>query len=341
MSIPIQNIYYLLSYAWDKAELQPADKLVSSENSDAPINLLTAMLLPEVQQLVAQGLATDFIAKKKTVRGIKGKLLLHETFRNGHVLPGKTICVVEEQSPDIIPNQIIKSVLNKLIQTTDLSVALADKVKRFLPAFAEVSCCTHTLPNLILPRHQTARYQYIIDCCTFILENLLPAPEGKGFRIKSLLENKKQMAKVFEAFVRNFYRREQRVFKVKSEKLKWQGQGTTPEAQRLLPAMFTDISLQSASRKIIIDIKFYKKALIPHYKKERLISKHLYQLFTYLHHSPLKNSQQQPEGILLYPVVTEELNLEYSLSGYKIRVCTINLNQSWMNIKSDLLKLIA
>ncbi|PSR53632.1 hypothetical protein AHMF7605_08905 [Adhaeribacter arboris] len=344
MVIPIQNIYYLLSYAWDKTHLLLKPQLVGSEISDNLTNLLTDMLLPEVQLLVAQGLATDYITQTRSVKGIKGKLLLTETFRQDSKLTsGRTICAIEELSSDILPNQIIKSTFVQLQQTNDLAPVFHKQIKDLLPAFASIRAFSPAIPKreLILPRFQTARYQFVLHCCAFIRQNLLPVNGGQEYTFKAFLTNKKQMATIFEAFVRNFYRREQNIFQVKSERIDWQGPKATKEAQDFLPAMFTDISLQSEERKIIIDTKYYKKAFLPHHQKEKLHSKHLYQLFAYLQNSLVRHPEQIIEGILLYPAVNKELNLEYTLSGKKVRICTINLNQPWLTIKQDLLELLA
>ncbi|MDQ3292333.1 MAG: hypothetical protein M3Q05_13680 [Bacteroidota bacterium] len=345
MVIPIQNIYYLLSYAWDKIDWLPDPELLGGEAGESSINLLASMLLPEVQHLVNGGLATDYKIHKHQIRGIKGKLLLNETLRH-HLksAAGQTVCLVEELSPDIFPNQVIKTTLLQLQQTEGLFSKFKKVTANLLPAFESVQLLSPAFSaNLTnqLPRYQISRYRFVLNCCTFIQHNLLPVSGLEEYTFKSFLKDKKQMATIFESFVRNFYRLEQTVFEVKSEKINWKSEELTKEAQDFLPAMYTDISLLSPGRKIIIDTKFYKKALLPHYQKEILHSKHLYQLFAYLQNSSIKATNQVLEGILLYPVVSKELNLEYLLSGNKVKVCAINLNQPWQGIKQDLLKLIA
>ena len=344
MIIPIQNIYYLLSYVWNKTEISPESALVGQEAGENVANLLASMLLPEIRKLNKQGLAAEYVPQVRQIRGIKGKLLLNETFRlTQKSITGQTVCAMEELSADILPNQIIKTILLQLQQTVALAPNFKKETEALLSGFVPVQTVVLTskiLKNLRLPRYQQERYRFILNCCSFIRQNLLPVCGGQEFAFKSFLTDKKQMAVIFEAFVRNFYHLEQAYFQVKSEKINWQGQGTTEEAQNFLPAMFTDISLESASRKIIIDTKFYSKALLPHYENEKLHSKHLYQLFTYLHNSPVDQPNQTLKGMLLYPVVSKALNLEYTLSGKKVRICTINLNQPWVAIKQDLLQLI-
>ncbi|RDC61767.1 5-methylcytosine restriction system specificity protein McrC [Adhaeribacter pallidiroseus] len=344
MIIPIQNIYYLLSYAWNKAEISLESPVVGQEAGENVVNLLASMLLPETRKLIKQGLAAEYITQTRQINGIKGKLLLNETFRlNQKAKSGQAICMVEELSPNILPNQILKTTLLQLQHTVGLVPNLKKEVEVLLSQLAPVQTLAFNfqiLKKMPVPRHQQERYQFILNCCILIRENLLPVSDEQEFAFKSFLSDKKQMAVIFEAFVRNFYRLEQSVFQVRSEKINWLGQGTTEEAQDFLPVMLTDISLESAARKIIIDTKFYGKALLPHYQNEKLHSKHLYQLFTYLHNSPVNLKDQALEGMLLYPVVNKVLNLEYTLSGKKVRICTINLNQPWPGIKQDLLQLL-
>lgn len=341
MPIPIRSIYYLLAYAWHQAKISPAEATVDGEAGAAPENLLAALWLPEVERLLRQGLATAYRRRIKVTRGLKGKLLLAETMRQELLSPGRAVCAVEELSNDILPNQLLKAALTQL-QQTKLAPRWQRKVQELLPAFAEVNAVPTNHPAEVpLPRHQTKRYRFLLPGCRFIQQNLLPVAGGREWQLRAFLEDEKQMAALFEAFVRNFYQREQTGWRVKSEKINWQGQGHSAEAQRYLPAMFTDITLQSATRKIIIDTKFYQQALRPHYQKQRLISPHLYQLFAYLQNSPPTPPQQILEGLLLYPVVSAELHLEYTLSGHKVRICTINLNQPWPGIKADLLRLLA
>jgi 5-methylcytosine-specific restriction enzyme subunit McrC len=75
---------------------------------------------------------------------------------------------------------------------------------------------------------------------------------------------------------------------------------------------------------------------------EKLISAHLYQLYSYLDNlrdEPLNN---QCRAILLYPFAKRALRADYRRQkGQIISVRTINLTQEWRGIHADLLALIA
>ena len=69
------------------------------------------------------------------------------------------------------------------------------------------------------------------------------------------------MARVFEDFVRNFYRTSQRAFVVKPLQLAWQAMPIAVTADVQLPTMRTDVYLESPERRIILDTKYYAEAL--------------------------------------------------------------------------------
>jgi 5-methylcytosine-specific restriction enzyme subunit McrC len=77
------------------------------------------------------------------------------------------------------------------------------------------------------------------------------------------------------------------------------------------------------------------------YNKERIKSHNLYQLFSYLlnqQDSSLKT--QNATGILLYPTIEKEYNLNFKYINHDIQIRTINLNTNWKNISERLKEII-
>jgi len=105
--------------------------------------------------------------------------------------------------------------------------------------------------------------------------------------------------------------------------------------------MQTDISLEGTEKKIIVDTKYYREALAEHYDKEKIKSENIFQMFGYL-----KNIETTSEinrkcaGILLYPTVTKQLDINVTTHGHDVSFKTINLNQEWPGIAKDLLAVI-
>ena len=71
----------------------------------------------------------------------------------------------------------------------------------------------------------------------------------------------------------------------------------------------------------------------------RYIQTHLYQLFAYLKNAEaLGDEYSSAKGILLYPAVGEKVSFEAVVQGHQMLVRTINLDQPWKDIRTDLLE---
>ena len=93
--------------------------------------------------------------------------------------------------------------------------------------------------------------------------------------------------------------------------------------------------------KIIIDAKFYRETMTLNYDKERIKSANLYQLFSYLlNQQGINVKTHNATGILLYPTIETDYNLNFKYNEHKIQIRTINLNSNWRNISSRLKEII-
>ena len=113
------------------------------------------------------------------------------------------------------------------------------------------------------------------------------------------------------------------------------------DSLQYLPQMETDISLENDTEKIIIDAKFHKETMMVNYGKEKIKPTNLYQLFSYL----LNQQGQDPKtinatGILLYPAIEQEYNLDFKYYDHNIHIRTVNLNTNWKHISFRLKQII-
>jgi 5-methylcytosine-specific restriction enzyme subunit McrC len=149
------------------------------------------------------------------------------------------------------------------------------------------------------------------------------------------------MHALFERFVRNFYKREQSFYTVAASQVPWDVNDPVPEEVSFLPVMQTDIVLRSGERTLIIDTKYYNQVLAGR-GSPKVQSAHLYQILTYLSQWSQSNLlKSRPDGLLLYAKTAgEAVRLSYTISGFRLQVQTIDLNQPWPSIHSDLLTLV-
>ena len=187
-------------------------------------------------------------------------------------------------------------------------------------------------------QYSQPQIRYLIRICEWIHKGYLPEVSREGISIQNFLFNSHEMPTLFEAFIRNFYRRHAIDYDfVGRERLKWgnsQKVGNT-----LFPLMETDVSLISPTRKIIVEAKYYKEALQFHYRASsgKIRSKHLYQIFAYLAHAGNSTNQEPCEGLLVYPTVNQSLDERSFLSKHPIRVCTLDLSRPWQEVHKALL----
>jgi 5-methylcytosine-specific restriction enzyme subunit McrC len=154
------------------------------------------------------------------------------------------------------------------------------------------------------------------------------------------VRDERQMAVLFEDFVRNFYRIHTD-YRVKREDIYWRWIAGDQVAAGLLPKMQTDISLTSSRRKIIIDCKYTPEAIKPHFGAEKLRASHLFQIHAYMDNLPQDSLSDTCEMMLLYPTTDTPLSATYMHKAHTIYIRSIDLNQPWESIHKDLLGLVA
>jgi len=104
--------------------------------------------------------------------------------------------------------------------------------------------------------------------------------------------------------------------------------------------MKTDITIRNNNKVTVIDTKYYDNMFQYHYlnpEKPKFRSGNIYQLYTYLNN--LKE-EKEVEGMLLYPNTTSTVRNERIVSGKRIMINNINLNQEWTKIEEEMLELL-
>ena len=344
MSISVQNLYHLLTYAWDQLE-EAETVAVTAEPADSLLDLLARVLVQGTTHVLKRGLARDYVPETELTGRLRGKVLLSESIRQQTLATARAWCTFDELSHDVPVNRLLKATLHHLLTIPELDGKLRREVRNLYVRLADVALVpirdVHVFDAVKLHRH-TAHYRLLLSVCQLVHEEVLLTQETGERLFRRFTGNEKRMADLFERFVRNFYRRRQKQFKVAAEQLTWALAPDSPAAKALLPQMKTDVSLTADKRKIILDCKYYKQALKTHYDKEKLISDHLYQLYAYVQHARLQDLARPIEGLLLYPVVNSSFQHAYSLkdTAHHLRVATINLNQPWQQVETDLLALL-
>lgn len=344
MSIPVQNLYHLLTYAWD--QLDEADEVaVAAEPADSLLDLLARVLVQGTTHVLKRGLARDYVPETELTGRLRGKLLLSESVRQRTLPQARGWCAFDELSHDVPVNRLLKSALHHLLTAPELARPLRQEIRALYVRLADVALVP--VPDLrayeqVVLHRPTAHYRLLLSICRLVHEEVLLTQETGEQLFRHFTGNEKRMAALFEHFVRNFYRRRQQTYRVGAETLAWAVVPATAAAQAVLPAMRTDVTLTTPTHKLLIDCKYYRKALKPHYNQEKIIAAHLYQLYAYVQHAQRQEPARPVDGLLLYPVVNGQLRHSYQLldTAHRLRVATVDLNQSWQVVEAELLSLL-
>ncbi len=341
--IPIENIYYLLCYAWDKLdEKEKVSVTIDSETN--LLDLLAKVLINGSKRLLKKGIAQNYMTYTNEMKGVKGKIEIAHSLKTNLFQKKMTCCSYDDLSSDILLNQILVSTLNNLTRTKDLNKGLkADliKVQRMFVGIERIKINKKHFKSLQISRNQHF-YSFLMNVCELIHLSSLPDEKEGRFLFMNFSQDERKMNQLFEAFVRNFYKVEMKdIFQTSRETILWQF-GTPKESNRkYLPQMQTDITLENANKKIIIDAKYYKETMALNYDKEKIHSSHLYQLNSYLLHQQSSDPKTKcATGILLYPTIEEEFDLHFTYEEHNIFIKTINLNTHWSHISKRLKEIV-
>jgi 5-methylcytosine-specific restriction enzyme subunit McrC len=340
--IPIQNIYYLLCYAWDSL---PESGLIdiSKENIDKPIDLLAHVLITGTKHLIRRGLEQGYQSYTEEIASIRGRILVAQSARRFLPQQGRALCEFDELTISTLPNQILKATLTRLSGAKGLDVKLkhgSGLLVRQLEQVDDVKLSRQLFRKVQL--HGNNRfYRFILQVCRLIIDQSLMDESDGNYRFRDFTQDDRQMARLFERFLFNFYKNEQTEYKVKKERIYWEASSEDDPALQLLPTMETDISLRSKEKTLIVDAKYYTKTLQSYYSNESIHSANLYQIFSYLKNLELRGGNDfYADGMLLYPVVNQAISNSYDMHGHRIRIETIDLAQDWGAISGSLLSLL-
>ncbi|MGE0592115.1 MAG: hypothetical protein AB7G23_12305 [Vicinamibacterales bacterium] len=340
MEIPIQNIYFLLCYAWDKLEERDVVD-VDAVGVTELVNLFARVLVTGTNHLLKRGFDRSYVAHEEWTGRLRGKLLFDAATKAG-VLTATLPCEFDELSYDILHNQLLKATARQLLHVRGVSrnnAAALTGLVRQLSDVRDIEIRSRLFGQVQLHRNNRF-YDFLMKVCELIHRNLLISETPGRSSFNDFTRDEKQMAALYEGFVRHFYRLHSR-YRVKRENIRF---GWVPEdhgADDLLPRMQTDVSLTAEDRKIIIECKYTPLVTQRHYMSDAhtLRSAHLYQLNAYLDNLPSEDAGC--EAILLYPTADTALSASYMYNDHRISIRTINLAQPWQAIHQDLLALVA
>jgi len=337
--IPIANLYYLLSYAWNHRLSEAELAEVDADSCPDLNNLFARILASATTRLLRNGLDRSYLAVTEETPRIRGRIDFSASEKIQSRSRGKLVCIHDELSPDVLHNRIVKATVRLLLSDKLVHSESRKALRKVLEGFSEVGDM-RVSPNhfhrVQLHRNNRA-YRFLLHLCELIHGSLLPEKaSGGGLRFRDFARDETLMARVFEDFVRNFASRHLDGARVSAAQIQWRA-SDFGEGSAILPRMLTDVTVAWPHRKLILDCKYYQEALVSRYDALRFRSGHLYQLNAYLTNQAAEAGWEEVEGMLLYPSNGYRLDHCFTLHGrHRVRIATLDLMKGWPEIEGDL-----
>lgn len=333
--IRIQNIYYMLAYAFQVLNEQ-GYKNIATEEFDNTAELCAAILARGISTQVKRGLGKEYIPQTEALSSLRGKLDISESIKTQTFLKKQMICSYDDFSVNSVMNRIIKSTVLILLKG-DISKSRKKELRKLMVFFDDVDVIDLYSVNWNMQYNRNNQtYRMLISICYLVFKGLLQTQSDGTTKLMDFLDEQR-MHRLYEKFILEYYRKEHPELTTNASQIPWQ---LDDDFGDMLPVMQTDIMLTKDEKTLIIDAKYYAHTTQRQYDKNTLHSGNLYQIFTYVKNKEAELAEQPHKvaGMLLYARTDEEIypEKEYRMSGNQIGVRTLNLDGDFDMIKNQL-----
>ena len=333
--IPIRNIYYMLSYAFQVLSEQ-GYKNIETEQFDNVAELCAAILSKGVSLQLKRGLGREYIETTESLSSVRGRIEISESIKTRSLRKRQLICSYDDFSENSYMNRIIKTTMQLLLHS-DIAKARKKELRKLLVYFGNVDLLdVHMINWKIQYNRNNQTYRMLISVCYLVIKGLLQTNTDGTTRLMDFLDEQR-MCRLYEKFILEYYRKEYPQLTVNASQIPW---ALDDGINDMLPVMQTDIMLSQGNKVLIIDAKYYGHTTQTQYDIHTFHSANLYQIFTYV-----KNKEAEPadvpykvSGMLLYARTDEAVQPDnsYQMSGNKISVRTLDLNREFSGIAAQL-----
>lgn len=338
--IPVQNIYHMLSYAFQVLNEQ-GYKDIATEQFDNVAELCAAILTKGIAVQLKRRLGKEYIPQTEALSSLRGKIDITESIKTQSLLRKQLICTYDDFTVNSYLNRILKSTIELLLHA-DISKARKKAIRKLMIYFADVDVLDiHTINWNIRYDRNNQTYRMLISVCYLVVKGLLQTNTDGSTRLMDFIDEQR-MCRLYEKFILEYYRKEHPEITARASQIPWQLDDGFSD---MLPVMQSDITLSKGNRTLIIDAKYYTHNTQTQYNVHTLHSGNLYQIFTYVKNKDAEygDATHEVSGMLLYAKTDEQIQPDhvYHMSGNKISVRTLDLNCDFPDIAYQLNMIIA
>lgn len=329
--IKIQNIYYMLAYAFQVLREQGYASC-ETEEFENTADLLSAILVKGVSIQIKRGLGRTYIEQTEPLSCLRGKIDVTESIKRQTLIKQQLVCTYDEFSENTYMNRILKTSMELLLRY-DIPKTRKKELRNLLLYFKDVTTLDiHTINWGFRFNRNNQSYQMLMSVCYLLIKGLLQTTADGTVKLMQFIDEKR-MCRLYEKFILEYYRKHYPQIKTSASQIGW---ALDDGISTMLPTMQSDIMLSYSDKTLIIDAKYYSHTTQVQYDVNTLHSNNLYQIFTYVKNKAVAGGEVS--GMLLYARTDEEIqpDNEYMMSGNKISVKTLDLNCDFSEISAQL-----
>ena len=296
--IRIQNIYYMLAYAFQVLNEQ-GYRNIATEDFENTAELCAAILARGINIQIKRGLGKEYIPRTEALSSLRGKIDITESIKTQALQRKQLVCSYDEFSVNSYMNRIIKSTVLLLLRA-DITKARKKELRKVLVFFDDVDVIDLYSVNWNVQYNRNNQtYRMLISICFLVVKGLLQTQSDGTTKLMDFLDEQR-MHRLYEKFILEYYRKEYPQITANASQIPWQ---LDDDMSAMLPVMQTDIMLSHGEKTLIIDAKYYAHSTQIQYDKHSLHSGNLYQIFTYVKHkeAELADSPHEVSGMLCRP----------------------------------------
>ena len=325
--IRIQNIYYMLAYAFQILREQGYASC-GTEQFENTADLLSAILVKGVSVQIKRGLGRTYIEETEPLSCLRGKIDLTESIKQQTLIKQQLVCTYDEFSVDSYMNQVLKTTMEMLLRY-DIPKTRKKELRNLLLYF------TLDIYNInwnFRFNRNNQSYQMLMSVCYLVIKGLLQTTADGTVKLMQFLDEQR-MCRLYEKFILEYYKKHYPQIKTAASQIGW---ALDDGISAMLPTMQSDIMLTYGEKTLIIDAKYYGHTTQKQYDVHTLHSNNLYQIFTYVKNKAVAGGEVS--GMLLYAKTDEAVlpNNSYMMSGNKISVKTLDLDCEFSEIAAQL-----
>lgn len=306
--IPVQNIYYMLAYAFQVLN-ENGYKDIATEQFDNVGELCATILAKGVSIQLKRGLGKEYIPQTEALSSLRGKIDIAESVKTQSMLRKQLVCAYDEFTVNSYMNRIIKSTMELLIRSKIRPVQKKE-LRKLLVFFGDVESLDVREINWKLQYNRNNQsYRMLINVCYLVVKGLLQSNSAGATKLMDFLDEQR-MCRLYEKFILEYYRKEHPEIKANASQIPWQ---LDDDFGAKLPVMQSDIMLSKGSTMLIIDAKYYSRTTQSQYGVNTLHSGNLYQIFTYVKNKDAEYGDEPHTvlGMLLYAQTDEDVSFTY------------------------------